>query len=368
MASNDYADSFSVCFNMMKMKYQSYDKDIDEAQFLSPTDSVNIFISFETVMKYLSQIKDIDRRLILEKEYPVMLSSGAINLIAHYKRLFVSNGLKTRVFLYYTDLSSDDYQEYEFNDEFRTYYQQKFRYNPKFSLLGDSLHDFIVPEIQTILQFVQGAYFINAHNIEGSLVPMIVSNLYKDDKSLVISGDSYDTQYQCYPNFLMHYLKRNNGDATITFKIRSTINLLFLDGEGNPSDIDIIAENPSFYSLMLAVNGSKIRSNEGVRGVGPKSVMKYILSGIKNGLISRDTTNLDMIINTFPEDSRDDIRNSVNCTNLDEQYKRLTTEDIFNIEHQIVDRFDNNSLVRLNADRYYHHQLMLEELTMTTPH
>lgn len=370
MGTNDYADSFSVCFNMMKMKYQTYDKDIDATRFINPNDNVNVFISFETVIKYLSQVKDIDRRLILEREYPVMLSSGAINLIAHYKRLFVQNGLPTRVFLYYTDLASDDYPEFEFNDEFRTYYHQKFRYNPKFSLLGDSLVDVIVPEVQTILQFVQGAYFIKAHNFEGSLIPMVVSNLseYSSAKNLVISGDLYDTQYQCLDNYLMHYLKRNNCNATITYKVKESANMAFFDGEGRPDDLELLASNPSFYAIMLAAKGSKTRTIESLKGVGPKSIMKYLNASINSGAINKETTNLDMIINTLPEDVQERLMINSKCTSLEEQYKRLTTEDIFSVESQVVDRFDNNSLVRLNADRYYHHQLMLEELTMTTPH
>ena len=56
MDTGEYTDSFTVCFNMMKLKYQSYDKDIDDANFLAPGDKVNVFISFETVLKNISQI------------------------------------------------------------------------------------------------------------------------------------------------------------------------------------------------------------------------------------------------------------------------------------------------------------------------
>ena len=132
MVKDEYSDSFSVCFNMMKMKYSSYDKDIDEARFLAPDDKVNVFISFETVMKYLASIKDIDRKLVLEREFPVIIASGALNLAAHYKRFFRQNGLQTRVFLYYTDPRSDEYALYDKNDEYRSYYTQKFLHNPHY--------------------------------------------------------------------------------------------------------------------------------------------------------------------------------------------------------------------------------------------
>lgn len=364
MVNDEYSDSFSVCFNMMKMKYSSYDKDIDEARFLNPGDKVNVFISFETVMKYLSQIKDIDKKLILDREHDVILVSGALNLAAHYKRLFRQNGLQTRVFLYYTDLLSDAYQLYDKNDEYRTYYNQKFLYNPHFSLLGESLTKIVIPEIKLISEFIPGVYFISAHNFEGSLIPMIIAEKEPEWKNLIISGDAYDTQYQCFPDkYLMHYIKRGPGNVDISFDIKKSARLLFFDKEDR-AGIDVMTSNPSFYCLLLAAKGSKIRTIDTIKGCGAKTIARHIATAITDGSINPDTTSIDLITNTFPEIIWESITDNAYCTNLQYQYKRLTVEDIFSVEKQMVDRFDNNSLLSLNGDRYYHHQLMLNELTM----
>lgn len=364
MGQDDYFDSFSVCFNMMKMKYQSYDKDIDNAGFLSPTDKVNVFINFETVLKYLSQIKDVDRKMVLERELPVILSSGSLNLMAHYKRFFVQNGLTTRVFLYYTDLKSDSYQLQSINEDYRSYYEQKYLHNPKFSMIGDLMSDTVIPEIQTIAQFINGVYFIKASNFDGSLVPLIIANNDKEYKNLIISGDYYDTQYQFFSDrFLMHFMKRSSSGSDISYDINRSAKILFFD---KPDDIDlsIITGNLSFYNILLAAKGSKHRCIDGIKGIGPKTIYKYIMSAISNGSIAEDTSSMDLIIDTFPEDIQEDMRINAYCTNIVDQYKKLTSEDLFSIEKQLVDRFDNNSLLRLNSDRYYHHQLMLQELTM----
>ena len=364
MVNDEYSDSFSVCFNMMKMKYSSYDKDIDEARFLNPDDKVNIFINFETVMKYLSQIRDIDKKLILDREHDVILASGALNLAAHYKRLFRQNGLQTRVFLYYTDLTSDSYQLYDKNDEYRTYYNQKFLHNPRFSLLGESLTKIVIPEIKLISEFISGVYFITAHNFEGSLIPMIIAESEPDWKNLIISGDAYDTQYQCFPDkYLMHYIKRSPGNVDISFDIKRSARLLFFDKEDRVG-IDVMTANPSFYCLLLAAKGSKPRTIDPIKGCGAKTIMRHIANGITNGVINSDTSSIELISDVFPEDIREDMLTNAYCTNLQEQYKRLTTEDIFSVKKQMVDRFDNNSLASLNSGRYYYHQLMLNELTM----
>lgn len=365
MVKDEYSDSFSVCFNMMKMKYSSYDKDIDEARFLAPDDKVNVFISFETVMKYLASIKDIDRKLVLEREFPVIIASGALNLIAHYKRFFRQNGLQTRVFLYYTDPRSDEYVLYDKNDEYRSYYTQKFLRNPHYSMLGESLVDIIIPEIKTICNFINGVYFISAKNFEGSLIPMIIGGMDPSWKNCIITGDAYDTQYQMYPNkFLTHYLSRGRGTASISFDIKKSAQMLFFDKEGTAEQLDIISNNVSFYCLLLAAKGSKIRSIENIKGCGAKTIMKYIMNSISSGNITRYTTSIDLITDSFPDDIKEFILANAYCTSLENQYKNLSREDRFSIESQLVDRYDNNSLVQLNSRRYYHHQLMLPELTM----
>jgi hypothetical protein len=40
-------DPFSVCFNLMKIKYKDYDESLTSKNFLSPSDKVNVFINLE---------------------------------------------------------------------------------------------------------------------------------------------------------------------------------------------------------------------------------------------------------------------------------------------------------------------------------
>ena len=366
MDTGEYTDSFTVCFNMMKLKYQSYDKDIDDANFLAPGDKVNVFISFETVLKNISQIKDVDRKMILERDFKIIMESATLNLAAHYKRFFAQNGLQTRVFLYYTDLKSDDYDLWSIHEDFRSYYEQKFMSNPKFSYLGDMLTSSIIPDVQTISNFINGVYFISTKDFDSSLVPIIVANMDKSWKNLVITGDCYDTQYQFNPRtFLTHYIKRVSGNTTITYTIQDTIKNVFFDKDDDCKGmISLISSNLTFYNLLLAAKGSKIRSIDTIKGIGYKTIIRYIMKALESGKIEPTTKNLDIILDIFPAEIQDDLRVNFKCTDVVDQYRRLTSEELFSIEKQIVDRSDNNSLAMLNAKKFYHHQLMLQELTL----
>lgn len=365
-STGDYNDSFTVCFNMLKMKYQSYENDIDNANFLTPGDRVNVFISFETVLKNISQIKDVDRKMILERDFKIIMESATLNLAAHYKRFFAQNGLETRIFLYYTDLKSDDYDLWSISEDFRSYYEQKFMSNPKFSYLGEMLTGSIIPDVQTISNFINGVYFISTKNFDSSLVPIIIANMDKTWKNLVITGDCYDTQYQFNPRtFLTHYIKRSSGNTLITYNIADTIRNVFFDKESDCEGmISLISSNLTFYNLLLAAKGSKIRSIDTIKGIGYKSIIKYIMKALDSGTIEPTTKNLDIILDIFPEEIQDELKTNFRCVDVVDQYKRLTSEEIFSIEKQIVDRSDNNSLAMLNAKKFYHHQLMLQELTL----
>ena len=59
------AGYFSVCFNIMKMRYMDFDRSIESLDgFVDPTDKINIFISMETILKNLCSIRDLDEKVM----------------------------------------------------------------------------------------------------------------------------------------------------------------------------------------------------------------------------------------------------------------------------------------------------------------
>lgn len=216
-------DPFSVWFNVMKIRYTDYDEALTNANFLQPTDKINVFINLETVFKYLSMISDLEKKLILQKKFDIILASNIINLAAHYKRFFVNNGLDTRVYLYNTDLESTNFPQRKYNDEFRLYYLLKYNDNPKFVYLTDALKSSILKEVKTICEFIPRVYYLSGLNIEGSQIPYIVGQDDTSRKNIIISGEFYDTQYSLIPNYFISYLHSTVGYRTVCSNIRECL-------------------------------------------------------------------------------------------------------------------------------------------------
>jgi hypothetical protein len=358
---DDYGNPFSVCFNMMKIRYADYDRSIDEEHFLVPTDKVNVFINFESVLHSISSIKDIDKKLILERNFPIILTAEALNLCAHYKKFFRQNNLDTKVYLYNTDLNSSSFTIEDYNEDYRSYYSTKFMNNPRYAYLGEKLVSQIIPDVITISQFIPNVYFINTNGIEGSLVPLIISNMDPSRKNFIVTHDIFDTQYQFNKNFMTHFIRKSPLGSTLSYTIGKTLVDSFRD-DINDSLINVLSKKPFFF-LLLSVNGDKSRSIEPIKGIGIKTVVKLIQKGIDDGVITENTDSIELLIRIFPEELRDAILNNYNCFNLELQLTTLKKTHFFDIESQLIDRSDINSLVTLNHGRFYQNQLMLEQLT-----
>lgn len=354
-------DPFLVCYNMMKIRYPEYDSSIESIEYLKPDDKVNVFINFESVMGNISCIKDVDKKMVLEREFDTIMTADILNLLAHYKRFFRQNNLETRVFLYSTDLTSSKFNNFTYNEDYRSYYLMKYMNNPRFSYLGEELVDKILPDTKKIAEFISNVYIITAPNIEGSLIPYIIGNMDKSYKNLIITNDIYDTQYQLIDNYLCHFIRKSYTGSTISCTMEKTLKCIFKDKV--EEDYSIFNKAP-YYLLLLSCVGDKKRSIEPIKGIGVKTIIKLINRGISESIITDKTDNIELLKHIMSPDYQEDLVNNFKCIDIREQYDILSKEDIYNIEKQLIDRFDNGSLLKLNATRFFNHQLMLEELTM----
>lgn len=356
-------EPFSVCFNIMKMRYKDYDESLTEKSFLNPTDKVNVFINLESIFKNLSMINELENKLILQRDFPTILISNTLNLIGHYKRFFTSNGLDTRVYIYYTDLESDEFSQFRYNDDFRSYYTVKYNNNPKFVMFTDALKKSILPEISTYCEFIPNVYMIAAKNIEGSLVPYIIANEEKERKNLILSGDMYDSQYGLIPNFVSHIFHRAYGIGDVSSNIEGYLKRII-----RKKDISIdkeskdIFSNYSMYCTLLSSCGSKERSIDGIIGVKYATLKKKIIEGINSNLIQLTSKNPEIIQYIFDEEYRKDFINNFYCTSILDMYQELTEIEKQSFFYQKKDRIDIDSLQKLNQTKFNNYPLILEAL------
>jgi len=135
-------------------------------------------ITFEYIKnrEFSPKGKDLEKKIVVQNDFEEIIISNIINLAGFYKRFFVNNGLNTKVYLFHTDFNSDDFIQKKYNEDYRSYYLTKFNTNPKFVLLTEKLKNEILPDVRTICEFIPDVYYLSSMNIEGSLIPYIISN------------------------------------------------------------------------------------------------------------------------------------------------------------------------------------------------
>ena len=357
-------DSFSVCFNIMKIKYAMYDQQLESLNFLNPTDKVNVFINVESILRLLSSIKDVDRKVYSCTDFNENIISNLINIAAHYRKFFRGNGLDTRVYLYMTDFTENTFNESKINPDFRSYYFVKYSKNPKYMEMSEKLKNTILPQTKAICNYIKGVHLITTKGFDSSLVPLIIGKMDLTRKNLVVTGEYVDTQYSLTPNYVCHYLRRSPTKSSITCDLKGHLNTLLNKPNGEYNEELNLYYNKSFYMLLFSVLGDAYRSVEKIPGIGNITLVKMLTQGLKENKITLNTTNINTISKIFPNDVQEDVINNFRCLDMESMYNALTVEQINSVETQLIDKFDHNGLLQLNSTRFYEHRFMLEELTI----
>lgn len=364
---SDYSsfNPFAVCFNILKMRYKDYDESLTAKKFLEPQDKINVFINLETVFKHLTMINELEKKLVLQRDFDIILISNILNLAGHYKRFFVSNGLDTNVYLYHTDFESTEFNQYKYNEDYRTYYLCKYNDNPRFVYLTDALKNSILPEVRTYCEFIPNLYYISAKNIEGSLVPLVIAKEDETRKNLIIGGEYYDTQYSFIPKFVNHFIHKGLGSCTVTSSLNEYLKEITRKPDDELEPLSKVYNSYSIYCALLSVLGDRSRSIDGLSGIGPRILQRYIEEGIHRKEIQLSTTNPEMIGSIFHDsDIKEEFINNFYCSSVSNMYEELSNAEKMSIFNQRQNRVDMNSLIKINKTRFVNYPLILEALSL----
>lgn len=356
-------DPVGVCFNMMKIKYQTYDAALMDTDFLQPTDKINVFINLETVLKYISTVQDLEKKMMVCTDIDKILVSNTLNLAAHYKDFFRGNGLDTNIFLYMTDLSSvcSDFEESKYNEDYRSYYVNKYMGNPKFVLLGSKLKDAILPEVKTICEYIPQVYCVSKKGIDSGCIPYIISEKYPDRKNIVLSGDLYDTQYSYFENFLAQLYMRGWNLNILASNVAGYLKAI-TKADIVPQNIVDLFKNESFYRLLLCCLGDKYRSIIGVSGIKFAKLISTITNGLQDRKITANTTSAELLSDIFPDTAKSEMYQNLILMDLHSKLKMIGEGSKKDVTSQIIDKVDRTSLMKLNATVFQKHPLWLDAL------
>lgn len=355
-----YIPGVSVAAGSYMLKWDLMDKYIRNNHLnIKPGDDINLFINFESILNNLFNYKNINSLLVYHKQDLVIeIESSVLNLVANYKSYFHKEKCNVKVYLYYTDLKSDNQQMMVYNKYYRTYYQNKYKQNPKFRNVGEVILDIVIPELELIMSYIPNIYFIKSNNFDSSLIPEIISR-FDNIKNIIISGDIFDTLYMFNPNFINLFIKRKYQNLFIGTNVDEIIQYIIKDE--SPFDLNIF-KSEMYFRLLLSINGSIIRNIKTNKGFNYNYIIKLLKDGVDKGIILRDFNSLSSIIDIFPEKYKEDIKSAFQCMSIENQYGLLNQIDIDNIKSQIIDKIDIVSVEALNNQRFLNYPINIQSL------
>lgn len=320
-------------------------------------EEINVFINFECILKNLALQKGLAGDVTYFKQDVVIeMESAILNLVAHYRGFFIRYYKKVNVYLYYTDLESDLPQEMEcYNRFYRSYYKNRYLTNPQFRDMGDVLVKIIIPEVELIMSYIPGCYFVRSRGFDGSLIPYLIGSTSKAQNT-IISGDVFDTQYMFLGNFDTIYVKRRFQHFGVMSTIPDVVTSIVKDE--SPLDLTIF-NSEMYFRLLLSIKGSKIRNIKSAKGFGYGRFMNLLKEGLEKDIVLKDFESIHSIAQLFPEKYREDIINAFRCTNLDTQISLTTKADLENIQSQLIDKIDIESVESLNNKRFLSYPIKL---------
>lgn len=352
-------------FTMVKIRYQDYNNSLAENRVSIPTNKVNVFINIETALNYMSTVRDLENKLLVNRKYPDELKVDIINIAAHYKEFFTSNELDTKVFLYMTDLTSDmenGFIESEIFEDFRSYYLLKYRSNPKFISLGDKLVSEIIPDVKMLCEYIPNVYFISAKNIDSGLIPYMIGKSMPDRTNFVVSGDMSDSQYYFEPSFISHYYKRSvQRGRVLCATIEGYLKEITRSEKISPDIVNLFSSR-GIYELLLAIKGDKYRSIPPIKGLSMATIIKCILAGIKENKITKEMENPMLLSSIFPKEIQGQLYANLMATDIRIRTEKLLDGKKKEILSQMVDQSDLNTLTKINQTRFERNPLTLEAL------
>lgn len=355
-----YEGGVGISAGSLMLKWNLLDQMIKDSFYtIKEGDKVNVFINLESVLNNLTLQRNLQTLINFNKQKVVIeLESAIINLMAHYRSYFRKEKCDVTMYFYFTSLDFNNQQMVVYNKFYRSYYKNRYVKNPQFRSMGEILNKIIIPEIKLILLYVPKCYFIETKSFDGSIIPEIISK-FSNDKNVIISGDIFDTLYMLDPNFLVFYIKRKYSNLIVTNSISETVQSIIRDE--NPWDLSIF-NSEMYFRLLLSIKGSKIRNIKSAKGFGYNKFLTLLKNGMSTGLILKDFTSIDSIIEIFPKEYREDIKNAFQCTSIETQYSLLSDVDIEEVKSQIIDKTDMESLNALNNRRFLDNPIQLNSL------
>lgn len=345
-------------FNMHKIKYVEL-ADILQKQCveLKRNSQFDIFINLDSVYRKMVGENIENYIKVSKKNIQYELVSNIFNLVAHYRKFFTSNRHTSRIYLYTQFPYTVTLDNESIDSTYRNAYMDSFKINGRYGHLGINLSE-VIPLVKTIFEFIDGVYLIESQSMEASIIPYVISNTSnRVSIRIILTDDMYDYQYANYNGFYIIDFSHKDGKIFIDrnnvidwFKIKN-----HYDGALTCSSI--------YLPFLLSVVGDKRR--------GIKKVKKYYKLGksikdinvaLENNTITKDSTNINLIVKSIEPDIRNDIVKNYCMVDIPYQYEFSKNRYTRIVSSQLKDRFDFNSLRTIADEFFINNPLLIYEM------
>lgn len=211
------------------------------------------------------------------------ITSGIINMCAHYRKFFKGLGVNTTFYLIYSDNTC------EFNRKFVANYNEVFFRKTQIKMFREII-DTNLDLLNTICPYLPNIHFIRSiNNWESSVViANIIETLNDNNPNLIISKDLYPLQLCALYRWTsyLYPLKYRGVDNSIMIPLNEKYNFrrefwnLYIKDKINDIKTDLTIISPLNVSLISAMNGFNHR---GINLLYNINLAKKIILGINNG-------------------------------------------------------------------------------------
>jgi hypothetical protein len=326
-----------------KIKYGVLDREI--CNLYTNYGMVNVHIDLNTILKPL--FTEDNEKNMDTGSYEYHISSGILNLVAHFRAYFAyKKNLKTKFFLYYCNSELDNGCKY-FKDTFKSIDYKNIFYSIEKAL----------ELVDIISTYCGGVYYINTKSVE----PAVAMNHFINTKSessrnLIITKDEMLYQLINVGDTEILRLKRDESEMIDVSNIYEFIL--------RKTKYDSTHMASELLSLYMAYSGIKTRN---VQGVCKTKIIKVIDKAIESGkLLNEYYPKVEYAISDGGLPDAEIVIANFDKVDIHTRFKELSRPKVLELNNCIIDKYSRDDLRNLNI-KYYTDELylMLEELVLT---
>lgn len=252
-----------AAFNVLKFKYIELDQLIGEFIKTNRIKTCNLFIDLDYINFRFRSASYNTRFQACGAAAFKQYASNILNLVAHYKKWFVRNGVNLKCYIYYTNAVGGFTSALINKNYRRDYLSAQDANNPKCYYINLCINGGI-QLLGKICDYIDGVYLINTKGEEPAVLPYLISQTNKADWNYLLSQDRLELQYVNYDRFSIIYPSHSYGNKIITAaNLWETI--CIKEGKFTPHYNEY---DSKLFIPVMAIAGDKTRSISKIRTIG----------------------------------------------------------------------------------------------------